>query len=53
MLKKKLIDIEILKNIIKNKGLWDKIKSVGYSNRKNKKYYVILKNDKVIHFGSP
>lgn len=47
-----LVDLKIIKNIIKNKGLDEYIKQVGYSNNKDKKYYVILKNNKIVHFGS-
>lgn len=49
---KNLVDLNIIKNIIYNKNLDQYIKQVGYSSNKNKKYYVILKNNKIISFGS-
>ena len=49
---KNLVNLNIIKNIIKNKGLDEYVKQVGYSQNKNKKYYVILKNNKIVHFGS-
>ena len=49
---KNLVDLNIIKNIIQNKGLDKYIKQIGYSNNKNKKYYVILKNGKIIDYGN-
>ena len=49
---KNLVELNIIKNIIKNKGLDKYIKQIGYSNIKDKKYYVILKNEKIIHYGN-
>lgn len=49
---KNLVKLNIIKNIIINKGLDKYIKQVGYSNNKDKKYYVILKNGKIIHYGN-
>lgn len=49
---KNLVNLNIIKNIINNKGLDKYIKQVGYSSNKDKKYYVILKNNKIIHFGN-
>jgi len=49
---KNLVNLNIIKNVIYNKGLDEYIKQVGYSNNKNKKYYVILKNGKIVHFGN-
>jgi hypothetical protein len=48
---KNLIPLEDLYKVIKEKDLNNYISSYGYSKRKNKKYYVILKDDKVVHFG--
>jgi hypothetical protein len=58
-----LVSLDILYKIIKMKGLNKYINSYGYSKKKDKKYYIILKNGKgealasgtsgnVIHFGS-
>ena len=52
LMNKNLVDLKIIKNIIYNKGFDEYIKQVGYSSDKNKKYYVILKNGKVVNFGS-
>lgn len=49
---KNLVELNIIKNIIINKGLDKHIKQIGYSNIKDKKYYVILKNEKIIHYGN-
>ena len=49
---KNLVNLNIIKNIIKNKGLDEYVKQVGYSQNKDKKYYVILKNNKIVHFGN-
>lgn len=48
---KNLVSLDKLYKIIKNNNLDDKITSFGYSKRQFKKYYVILKNNNVIHFG--
>jgi hypothetical protein len=47
-----LVSLDILYKIIKMKGLNKYINSYGYSKKKDKKYYIILKNGNVIHFGS-
>lgn len=49
---KNLVELNIIKNIIQNKGLDKYIKQLGYSNNKDKKYYIILKNGKIIHYGN-
>lgn len=50
---KNLISLDELYKIIKLKELDNKIISFGYSKRKGKKYYVILReNLKPIHFGA-
>jgi hypothetical protein len=46
------VNLNIIKNIIKNKGLDKYIKQIGYSNNKDSKYYVILNNNKIVNFGS-
>jgi hypothetical protein len=48
---KNLVSLDILFKVIKDNKLNDVISSYGYSKRKNKKYYVILKDDSVVHFG--
>ena len=48
---KNLIPLEDLYKVIKEKDLNNYISSYGYSKRKNKKYYVILKDGKVVNFG--
>ena len=50
--KSSLVSLQQLNQIIKNKKLDTQIIDVGYSKRKNKKYFVILKeNNNQIHFG--
>lgn len=49
---KNLISLDELFNIIKKKKLDKYITSYGYSKKKDKKYYVILNNGNVIHFGN-
>jgi len=50
---KNLISLDELYKIIKSKELDNKIISFGYSKRKGKKYYVILReNLKPVHFGA-
>ena len=50
---KNLITLDELYKIIKNKGLDKYIISYGYSKRKGKKYYVILRDGlKPVHFGA-
>lgn len=48
---KNLVPLEDLYKVIKEKDLNNYISSYGYSKRKFKKYYVVLKDDKVVHFG--
>lgn len=47
-----LVSLEVLYKIIKMKGLDKYINSYGYSKKKDKKYYIILKDGKAVHFGS-
>lgn len=48
-----LVSLDELYKVIKKKGLDKYITSYGYSNRKGKKYYVILRDGlKPIHFGA-
>jgi hypothetical protein len=49
---KNLVNLELLKNIVKKKGLNKYIKDINYSKVKNKKYYVITIDNKKVNFGS-
>jgi hypothetical protein len=49
---KNLVSLDELYKIIKIEGLNKYINSYGYSKKKDKKYYVILKDNTVIHFGN-
>ena len=46
-----LVSLDKLKRIAREKGLMKYIKEIGYSKAKNKKYYVITKDDKRVNFG--
>lgn len=46
-----LVPLDKLKKIVKAKGLDKYIKDIGYSKVKDKKYYVITKDDKKVNFG--
>ncbi len=46
-----LVSITKLKKILKSKGLDKYITEIGYSKVKDKKYYVITKDNKRINFG--
>lgn len=48
---KNLVDLNILKNIAIKKDINRFIVDYGYSDRKNKKYYIKNINGKIIHFG--
>lgn len=48
---KNLVDLNTLKNIAVKKDINKFIVDYGYSNRKNKKYYIKNINGKIIHFG--
>lgn len=50
--KSHLVSLQYLNDVIKKKKLDTQIIDTGYSKRKNKKYFVILKeNNNQIHFG--
>ena len=46
-----LVSLEKLKKVAKEKGLLKYIKEIGYSNAKNKKYFVITIDNKKVNFG--
>ena len=48
---KNLISLNKLYDIIKSKNLDKYILNLGYSNRKNKKYFVKTIDNNIIHFG--
>ena len=50
-LKKNLLPLQTLIKVAKQKKIDKHMKKIGYSNQKNKKYYVINESNKKIHFG--
>lgn len=52
IMNKNLVDLDILKNIAKNKGINKYIKEIGYSKRKDKKYFIKNIDNKIVHFGA-